>query len=80
MAPDVDGHIFAFSRAARSGLPVHVHAFFDASQGLAWPGLRRAGAFSKGGAGAGEDFEAAGQGEEAAGGGEENSARSPPRV
>ena len=53
-----------------------MNAFFDASHGLAWPGLRRAGAFSKGGAGeGGDDFEAVGQGEEAAGGGEENSAK-----
>ncbi|KAJ1475493.1 hypothetical protein T484DRAFT_1828082 [Baffinella frigidus] len=37
VAPEIDGQIFAFSPAARSGLPVHVNGFFDASHGLAWP-------------------------------------------
>jgi len=45
VAPPVDGLIFAFGPAARSGLPVHVNAFFDAHHGLAWPGLSRIGAF-----------------------------------
>jgi hypothetical protein len=29
VAPEVDGHLFAFSRVARTGLPVHINAFFE---------------------------------------------------
>jgi len=27
--PDVDGHVFAFAKVSRTGLPVHINAWFD---------------------------------------------------
>ena len=34
VAPDVDGHAFAFSKVSRTGLPVHVNAWFDVTDCL----------------------------------------------
>ena len=34
VAPEVDGHVFAFQKVSHTGLPVHVNAWFEVKNGL----------------------------------------------